>query len=677
MPSFWLYLKIISIFDGAEAIALMDKVLKIRFLIILTLLASSSAVSCYSQKKKKLKNTEEIQLSDSLLVRSHPDIFEFPSLYKYKFYSDASKINEIKSLDKPESKEAMYHSLKSYIKNFGIENFSKSTPMLWRLAQLSEKYGPKGEAVLLYKLVLKHHQQGIDIKQLYKKYEAVETEKKENYVPLDYYYKLVDYRKEIDTLRPPHSVLVNMGEIINSPKEDYGPSIGNVDYVLLFTSKRNPHQQRDYNEDIFFALKVDGVWAQIEEFKTINTNYNEGSACLSQDGKYLYFSRCNAPGSNGNCDIYAARLGRDSTWTDVKNLGAAVNSSGWDSQPSLSHSGDTLFFASNRVGGFGLSDIYFSTKDKKGNWAQAKNAGPTINTVNSEVSPFFHHRYNVLYYSSNGQPLNFGGFDIYKSYIRNGTFREPKNIGPLVNGAGDEYYFTIDSQSHDLYYARSTEEDKKNLDLYSFPVPMEAQPLATTHLRGSLIDQNGKPLGGIVSVIDLDAGVEVAPQYIQSDGTFGFDLINKRKYLIVIQGDDYFRIEEVFFLDGEKEINRVAEPIDTKIAFRSLEFENGKSNILVSMHSDLAKLGNFLTDHPQLKLIISGHTDSSGNEELNQKLSQDRADAIKAHLIQEFKIAVERITAVGLGSAMPLVSKEETEDHKQLNRRVEFEITNL
>jgi hypothetical protein len=70
---------------------------------------------------------------------------------------------------------------------------------------------------------------------------------------------------------------------------------------------------------------------------------------------------------------------------------------------------------------------------------------------------------------------------------------------------------------------------------------MEAQPLATTHLRGSLIDQNGKPLGGIVSVIDLDKGVEVAPKYIQKDGTFDFELINKRNYLLIIQGDDYFR----------------------------------------------------------------------------------------------------------------------------------------
>lgn len=602
------------------------------------------------------------------------DILDFPNLDKIKYYSDAQKLSRIKTLDTPETQEGMYSALKEYVRNFGIENFAKSVPLLWKLAQLSEKYGSKNEALSLYKLVLKHHQQGIDIKQLYKKYDAVETEKKENYVPLDFYYKLVDYRKEIDTLRPPHSVLVNMGEDINSTKEDYGPSMGNVDYVLLFTSKRKPHESRNYNEDLFYALKVDGSWAHTEEFKTINTNYNEGSACLSQDGKFLYFSRCGAPGSLGNCDIYFAKLGKDSTWTDVKNLGPTINSSGWDSHPSLSHKGDTLFFASNRSGGFGLSDIYFSVKDKTGSWTQAKNAGPVVNTVNSEVSPFFHHRHNTLYFSSNGQPLNFGGFDIYKSYKQNKGWSEPKNIGPLVNGGGDEYYFTIDSKSHDLYYARSNEDDKKNLDLYSFPVPMEAQPMARTHLKGSLIDQNGKPLGGIVSVIDLDSAVEVAPQYIQADGSFGFDLINKRKYLLVIQGDDFFRIEEVFFLDGETEINRIAQPLESKIAFRSVEFENGKADILPSMYSDLNKIGNFLVDHPKLKLRISGHTDSAGNEGLNLTLSQDRANAIKTYLIQQFKVPEEHIIATGYGSSKPVVMQEETEEHKQFNRRVEFEI---
>src|SRR5690606_11980532 len=409
-------------------------------------------------------------------------------------------------------------------------------------------------------------------------------------------------------------------------------------------------------------------------FKTINTPYNEGSASLSRDGKYLFFARCNAPDGMGNCDIYVAELKADSTWGNVKNLGPNINSISWDSQPSLSHSGDTLFFASDRIGGFGFSDIYFSVKDSKGNWQKAQNAGPIINTRGFEVSPFFHHRFNVLYFSSTGHPLNFGDFDIYKSYRMGNVWGEPKNIGPLVNGSGSEYYFTIDSQSNTLYYARSTEDNIDNLDLFSFPVPMEAQPEAVVNLRGSLVNaQTKKPMSGIVSIIDLDKGVEVAPKFLRDDGTFDFQLINKRNYLLIIQGEDFFRIEEIFFLDGDHEINLETEPFEPKIAFKSLEFENGKADILPEMHQDLDKLANFLLDHPRIKLNISGHTDSAGSEDSNLRLSQARADAIKAYLIYQFKIEASRIEAHGYGSSRPIVT-EKTDEDRSLNRRVEFEI---
>ena len=178
---------------------------------------------------------------------------------------------------------------------------------------------------------------------------------------------------------------------------------------------------------------------------------------------------------------------------------------------------------------------------------------------------------------------------------------------------------------------------------------------------------------GIVSVVDLDHGVEVAPKYLREDGTYDFSLINKRNYLIIIQGDDFFRIEEVFFMDGNKRATHIAEPIESKIAFISLEFENGKWDILPAMHNDLAKVGNFLIDHPDEKLKISGHTDSAGNENFNLKLSQSRADAIRTYLIEQFKIDESRITAIGYGSSKPIV-EETTDESKQFNRRVEFEL---
>lgn len=636
-----------------------------------------SAPLSAQQPKNKFKKGGVIQLNDSLTSYSQSDIFQFPNVNLIRYYKNDDKLKKVNQLEKSGEEKLLYAALKDYVRNFAVGNFISELNIVWQLAQLSEKYGPSGEAILLYKLVLKHQTVNNDRQVVLKRYDSLTRNQKDYYVPLEYYYELVDYRKEIDTLRPPQGVLLNIGEWVNSAKEDYGPTIGNLDSILLFTSKRNRHMNatdRSYDEDLFFTYKVNDVWLEAEEFKTINTSYNEGSACLSNDGKKLFFARCNSPDSQGNCDLFMAELKSDSTWGNVRNLGPEINTTAWDSQPSLSHSGDTLFFASDRLGGFGMSDIYFTVKDKNGQWQKAQNAGPIINTRGFEVSPFFHHKFNVLYFSSNGQPLNFGDFDIYKSYRHGTVWGEPKNVGPLVNGAGSEYYFTIDSESKVLYYAHSSQEDINNLDIYSFPVPMEAQPEAVARLKGSLINSETKqPMKGIVSIIDLDKGVEVAPKFLRPDGSFDFSLINKRNYLLIIQGDDFFRIEEVFFMDGDMEINKETEPIEAKIAFQSVEFENGKADILPEMHNDLNKVANFLIDHPSFNITISGHTDSQGKEDANLRLSQARADAIKAYLIYQFKIDPSRIEAHGYGSSQPLV-EDTTEENRRLNRRVEFEI---
>jgi outer membrane protein OmpA-like peptidoglycan-associated protein len=650
---------------------------KIYLFIAITVFSVIAAWSVHGQRKKsEFKSGGAFQLNDSLTTYGQSDIFNFPNINKIRFYEHESSLARIQRLEGLEAEENLYNALKTYVSNFAVDNFSSNTPMIWRLAKLSEKYGPPGESVLLYKLVLKHYRKNTDIVKVRQEFDSISINQKDNYVPLKQYYELVAFRKEIDTLHPPQGVLIKMAEWINSEKADYGPAVGNLDLLLLFTSKRNSvlSIDRTYNEDLFYTKKEDGQWMEAQSFQTINTRYNEGSACLSKDGKNLYFARCNSPDSYGNCDIFEATLTADSTWGNVKNLGKNVNSISWDSHPSLSHSGDTLFFASDRLGGFGLSDIYYSVRDENGLWQKALNVGPIINTRGNEVSPFFHHRYHVLYFSSDGQPLNFGDFDIYKSCRQQTNWSEPKNIGPLVNGQGSEYYFTIDSESSELYYARSDQSDIENLDLHTFPVPMEAQPTAVVRLKGSLINsQNKKPFKGIVSVIDMDKGVEVAPKFLREDGSFDFDLINKRNYLLIIQGEDFFRIEELFFMDGETEMHRETDPIESKIAFSSLEFENGKADILPAMHADLDKLANFLIDHPDFSLNISGHTDSQGSEDSNLRLSQARADAIKAYLMYQFKIDPDRITATGYGSAIPLVEEHNDNDRK-LNRRVEFDI---
>jgi outer membrane protein OmpA-like peptidoglycan-associated protein len=628
---------------------------------------------------QNLEKPEDLEPVQNIQLKHFTPPFSFPNINKIPYYYNKKEIDDIRRLDQQKNWEELRKKLRAYVGKFGIQNFYRDTQLLWRLAKLTELYGDINEAIQLYKLVLKHHRQDIDIQEIEAHYETIKKEDINLYVPLEYYYELVDYRKDVDTLRPPRGVQLNMGALVNSSAADYGPSLAHDENALLFTSKRNTRMRggliREPDEDIFMSKKWGEFWSQAEPLKGINSQYNEGSPCISKDGKTLYFARCNAPDGLGNCDLYSATLREDGTWGDIKNLGPNVNSISWDSHPSLSHTEDTLYFASDRIGGFGLSDIWFTYKLPGGKWAPAQNAGPVINTRNNEVSPFYHPAHNILYFSSNGQLLNFGEFDIYKSYKTNTGWSDPINIGPLVNKEGTEYYFTIDYNSGYLFYARSEDGNLNNLDLYSFPLPMEAHPLATTKLTGTFADSlSRQPFKkGIVSIIDLDQGIEVAPRFLKEDGTFEFFLINNRNYLLIIQGEEFFRIEELFRLEDDMEINAFSQPISSKIKFQSIEFDGGKSDLKSEMFSDLYKVADFLIDNPDFKLIISGHTDSDGTDSFNMKLSEDRANNIRDFITHFGKVSPLRIESRGYGSTRPIV-EEKTDQDKRLNRRVEFEI---
>ncbi len=625
-------------------------------------------------QRKVIKEIRTDSLPDNIIL----NIYDFKNINKIPDYFDASQLKQINKYEKNEDWESQYKALKKYVSNFGIQNFYKDTKLIWRLGKLTELFGTREEAKSLYRLVLRHHHMGINMKEIELYYDSLNDQEAAQYVPLDYYYELVEYRKLIDTLRPPRGILLNMGQEINSSAADYAPSLNVQDDVLLFTSQRNSIDysiRRTFNEDIFYSQKDDyGTWSEAMAFDELNSRYKEGSAILSRDGKTIYFSRCDCADCFGDCDLFSAKLQSDSTWGEVENLGTNVNSLSWDSHPSLSHTEDTLFFASDRIGGFGLSDIYFTYKDKNGKWQPAQNLGPVINTRNNDLSPFYHPVFHVLYFGSNGQLYNFGEYDIYKSHKINGNWSEPYNIGPLVNGTGSEYYFTIDSESELLFYARSISRDLSKQDIYSFPLPMEAQPLATTKVKGSLTDSlTGKPFNGLVSIIDLDEGVEVAPKFLNPDGSFEFDLINERNYLLVIQGDDFFRIEDAFFLDGARELKMVTEPLASRVKFESIEFDNGKSSLKKEMYGDLNKIVNFLYDNPTFKLKISGHTDSYGSDDFNLQLSKDRARNIRDYVVDFAGVDASRVQWEGYGSSRPIIEGD-SEEAMSINRRVEFEI---
>ncbi len=619
---------------------------------------------------------EQIDFNKKEALKMFP--FYFPNVNQINYFKDADAKAKIDRARETQKWEKLRELQIDYVQQFGIENFYKDTPMIWQLAKLEELYGDLDKSKSLYRLALKHHQATIDLKQMEIFLDSVKLEQTGDYVPIDYYYELVDFRKSIDTLVPPRGVLLSMGKTVNSNMADYAPALSLDNQTLIFTSQRSISGnffEDSKNEDLYITYQNEGKWDKAKPLKGINSRYNEGSAALNAAGNSIIFTRCEAPDGYGNCDLYETTIQEDSSWTKPVNLGPNLNSKAWDSHPTLSITGDSLFFASDRIGGFGLSDIYFSVRNEAGEWSRARNLGPVVNTRGNEVSPFLHPRYKILYFSSNGHLLNFGGFDIYKATADGFFWGEPKNIGPLINNEGDEYYFTIDSESKDLFYAGSSSLRSSNLDLFSFPLPMEAQPGATTRVSGTVQDTvAGVPFRGIVSIIDLENGIEIAPKFTREDGSYEFDLINNANYVMVVQADELFRIEEMFFLDGDTVINKNVDPLASKVRFKSIEFEENSAKLRPDMYADLDKMVDFLLDYPEFRLRISGHTDSSGSESRNKNLSQQRADAIRDYMIMLHPIEDDRVEAVGYGTTKPIVETEETDDDRRLNRRVEFEI---
>jgi hypothetical protein len=205
---------------------------------------------------------------------------------------------------------------------------------------------------------------------------------------------------------------------------------------------------------------------------------------------------------------------------------------------------------------------------------------------------------------------------------------------------------------------------------------MEAHPLAVTHVAGTLLDSvTHQPLQGIISIIDLENGIEVASKYLRPDGSFDFDLIDESRYLMIIQSPDYFSIEKKFDLKQDTLFKLMTTVIDYSLPliFRNIQFEEKSAVILPAMEGILDRIVLFLADHPDFSLKISGHTDASGDPDFNQQLSQQRAENIKKYIMTKGKFPESRIEAWGYGSTEPL-KEEVTEADRHLNRRVEFKI---
>ncbi|MBI4947614.1 MAG: OmpA family protein [Bacteroidetes bacterium] len=372
----------------------------------------------------------------------------------------------------------------------------------------------------------------------YQKFKTLISARDKSYLSLiEYKTQICKNAKEL-IAHPINMSIKNLGEEINSPYADYSPVVSADESMLLFTSRRpeNNDQLKDesgkYFEDIYISYSKDddSGWQPAKNISSpINTPGHEATIGLSVDGQILFIYRDDEDSGS----IYITSMQGDN-WTIPEKVGGDVNSEYWETHATFSVDGNTLYFVSNRPGGYGGRDIYRCKKLPTGEWSKAMNLGPTINTPYAEDSPFLQPGSNTLYFSSQGHK-SMGGFDIFSSSFLDtgsaGGWTDPENIGYPVNTTGDDVFFVPTVDNKRAYYSSFAQGSLGDKDIYMLTLP-EKEESKLTVLRGSVIDDSGNlPPGVTITVEDANTGDMV--------GTYLPNPKNKKYIFILPYGKTY------------------------------------------------------------------------------------------------------------------------------------------
>lgn len=486
----------------------------------------------------------------------------------------------------------------------------------------------------------------------------------------------------------------NLGPSVNSADPEYYPCVTADDATLLYTRRVKAPEIPVYGmqEDFYMSKRgADGAWQPSRPIPTVsNPQYNEGAGTLSPDGRFIIFTKCALEDGSyggsmkglGSCDLFISQRVGD-RWSPAVNLGTPVNSAHWESQPSLASDGRTLYFVRGRRTGNGVSDmdIYTSRMGDDGAWSKPEKLGPNVNTTWQEESVQIHPDGRTLYFSSNGHP-GFGGLDIYVSRLQDdGTWGRALNLGYPINTGADENSLLVSASGQIAYFASDRPGGFGDLDLYSFELYPEARPLPVSYIRGHVTDKtNGKPVEADVELIDLGTGKLATAAYSDpKTGEFLVCLPSGRSYALNASAEGYLFFSENYdvAVGTPKEPVTLEAPLSpiasgSVIALRNIFFNTASYELLPASNAELEKLVRLLKANPALRIELGGHTDNVGNDAANQKLSEQRANAVRDHVVRQ-GIDGARITAKGYGETKP-VATNDTEEGRAQNRRTEVRV---
>lgn len=453
---------------------------------------------------------------------------------------------------------------------------------------------------------------------------------------------------------------------ITADQDVYWPSLDVTGHTVWYT------ELREGTENIRM-LKEGKTY-----FLNLNTADNEGTQSLTADGQMMYFTGCGRPDSRGSCDIYVTYRISDTLWSEPVNLGEPVNTDSWEAQPAISPDGRHLFFASNRPGGRGGSDIWHTTllsrsKDGRQWWSEPELL--YFNTSGQEMAPFLYCDGKTLFFASDGYP-GMGKMDIYKVDLDKED--KPVNMGITVNSYEDEMGFVVDASGRQGYFA-AEKEGKRSI--YKCNLPGKVRSSEISYLKLEVMDEDGYsmvPDQLVVQVVGKgDTLAFYDGRYVNAEMLVCTPAecmlllsVLKSGYLyysdtLCIGKSDYARP-----LYREIILKKIRE--NSSLVLKGIFFEVDDYTLRPESEPELQQLVAFMQQNPGVKIEIAGYTDNDGTDEYNYRLSENRAFEVYKYLFLH-RVKKDRMSYRGYGKENP-VAPNDTEEGRAKNRRTEIRI---
>lgn len=515
----------------------------------------------------------------------------------------------------------------------------------------------------------------------------------------------IDGLNYIDELSRKHSYYkVKSLDAINTPLSEYSPAYLNGE--LYFTASRDDSRTYLATGTPFTKLykaQTSGANVDVSTLaplpENINTpNVNDGCVTFSPDGRIMLFAKGNTGKRKGNpdVDIYMSRF-RNGEWEEPRQININQPDS-WESTPAFGPDGRTLYFSSNRKGGYGGLDIYTARMDSRGRFSRVRNMGPDINTSGNEMFPYVSES-NKLFIASDGHP-GYGLLDLFEVKRVNGR-TVVENLGEPMNSSSDDFGIFLFKPDRG-FFTSNRDGGKGDDDIYTFVNEDPNLKVVNYYLEGiTMTPKKDSTLEVLANtkVTLLDSRGEVMQDFVTgNDGKFFFRVYENEDYTLVGETDGYLVKRQPYTTNGKSiPLESLKElvtnvTLDTMMVLDKLEknkifvlnniyFDLDKSDIRPDAATELDKLVDLLTDNPEIKIEMSSHTDSIGTNSYNIQLSQRRAESTVSYLISK-GIAPNRLVAKGYGEERPIARNTNPDgtdnpEGRQRNRRTEFKILEI